>query len=46
MVCADCGTELSGVSRQAGKKKADRRTVCLMCADKATGKRDKRGYLK
>jgi len=46
MKCPNCGTELSRLRQQVGKKKAERRLVCLKCGDIATGKRDKRGFLK
>jgi len=45
MVCPDCGTELSRLQQLVGKKK-DKRVVCLKCGEIATGKRDKRGFLK
>ncbi len=45
MNCADCGTK-TYLSQLVGKKKKDRRIVCLKCGDIATGKRDKRGFLK
>jgi len=45
-LCADCNTEIYGLSQLVGKKKKDRRILCLKCGDIATGKRDKRGFLK
>ena len=43
--CPDCGIEIYGLSQLVGKRK-DKRIVCLKCGDIATGKRDKRGFLK
>ena len=43
--CPDCGTQMYRLNQQVAKKK-DKRTVCLKCGDIATGKRDKRGFLK
>ena len=45
MNCADCNTEIH-FSQLVGKKKKEKRILCLKCADIATGKRDKRGFLK
>lgn len=46
MNCADCGFEFKdGLQWLVGKKK-DKRIVCLKCGEIATGKRDKRGFLK